>query len=190
MWSAHLVPPFFVHCSTAFCWASCGSVEVAQPVKPRSAASAPHCLLKAIRKTHALPRWEQVLMASFSALAWSLFPCDHPAPMSAALYAIAPQDIARGCAGGFGLFDPLVPVSEHVERGLRQVLQCCWQTAVALAAASFSVLPVATSKCREPLASAMAAHVFWNRYTTLQSLPYLLHAAMASWPAAPVLVLF
>jgi hypothetical protein len=85
MWSAHLVPPFFVHCATAFCWASCGSVEVAQPVKPRSAASAPHCLLKAIRKTHALPRWEQVFMASFSALARSLFPCDHPAPMSAAL---------------------------------------------------------------------------------------------------------
>jgi hypothetical protein len=110
--------------------------------------------------------------------------------MSAALYAIAPQDVARGCAGGFGLFDPLVPVSEHVERGLRQVPQCCWQSAVALAAASFSVLPVATSKCREPLASAMAAHVFWNRYTTLQSLPYLLHAAMASWAAAPELVLF
>jgi hypothetical protein len=42
-------------------------------------------LLKAIRKTHALPRWEQVFMASFSALARSLFPCDHPAPMSAAL---------------------------------------------------------------------------------------------------------
>jgi hypothetical protein len=36
----------------------------------------------------------------------------------------------------------------------------------------------------------MAAHVFWNRYTTLQSLPYLLHAAMASWAAAPELVLF
>jgi hypothetical protein len=67
-WSAHLMPPFFVHSSMAFCWASRGSVEVAQPTKLRSAASAPHCLLKAIRKAHALPRWEQVFMASFSAL--------------------------------------------------------------------------------------------------------------------------
>jgi hypothetical protein len=48
------------------------------------------------------------------------------------------------------------------------------------------VLPVATSKCCVPLASAMAAHVFWNRYTTLQSLPYLLHAAMASRSAAAI----
>jgi hypothetical protein len=88
------------------------------------------------------------------------------------------------------LFDPLVPVSEHVERALLQAPQRCWQAAVALAAASFSVLPVATSKFRVPLASAMAAHVFWNRYTTLQSLPYLLHAAMASPSAAARLVLF
>jgi hypothetical protein len=85
MCSAHLVPPSFVHSARAFCWASRGSVEVAQPTKLRSAASAPHCLLKTVSKTHALPRWEQMLMASFSARDRSLLPCDHPAPRSAAL---------------------------------------------------------------------------------------------------------
>ena len=84
-WSAHCLPPFFVHSVMAFCWAARASVEVAQPTKLRSAASAPHCLLKAIRKAHALPRWEQVCMASFSALLRSFLPCDHPAPMSEAL---------------------------------------------------------------------------------------------------------
>jgi hypothetical protein len=42
-------------------------------------------LLKAIRKAQALPRWEQVFMAAFSALPRSLLPCDHPAFMSEAL---------------------------------------------------------------------------------------------------------
>jgi hypothetical protein len=88
------------------------------------------------------------------------------------------------------LFNRLVPVSEHVERSLRQVPQRFWQTAVALASASFSVLPVATSKCCAPLAIAKAAQVFWNRYTTLQLLPYRLHVAMAAPSAAAQVPLF
>jgi hypothetical protein len=88
------------------------------------------------------------------------------------------------------LFARLAPVSEHAERSLRQAPQRCWQTAIALASACFSVLPVATSKCCAPLASAKAAHVFWNRYTTLQSLAYLRHGAMASLSEAAQLTLF
>jgi hypothetical protein len=86
----------------AFCCASRWSAEVPKPVKSRSAASDPHCLLKAVRKTHALPRCEQAVMASFSALARSSLPCDHPAPISALLYAIAPQEVFFGGLGALG----------------------------------------------------------------------------------------
>ena len=85
MCSAQFVPPAFLQSAIAFCWASLWSAEVPQPAKSRSAASAPHCLLKAVRKTHALPRWEHTFMASFSALARSGLPCDHPAPISLVL---------------------------------------------------------------------------------------------------------
>jgi len=45
----------------------------------------PTLFVKAIRKAQALPLWEQVFMAAFSALPRSLLPCDHPAFMSEAL---------------------------------------------------------------------------------------------------------
>jgi hypothetical protein len=86
--------------------------------------------------------------------------------------------------------DWLALVSEQAERSLTQAPQRFWQAAVALARASFSVLPVAASKCCAPLATARAAHVFWNRYTTVQSLAYLLHGVMAPLLAAAQFALF
>jgi len=68
------VPPAFLHSSRACCSDCRWSAETPKPVKFRSAASAPHCLLKAVCNTHALPRCAQAAIASFSALADRLCP--------------------------------------------------------------------------------------------------------------------
>src|SRR5579872_878575 len=112
----HLLPPFFVHVWVACCMADGWSAATAQPKILPSTTSAPHCLLNAVSTTHAFPRLEQTLRASLSALARSSLSCENPVIPSAALNAMAPQEMVRGGGGGTWR-----SAYEHDERSLEHL---------------------------------------------------------------------
>src|SRR5882672_2427597 len=58
-----------------------------------SAATAPQLLSNQTHNRHAAPCLEHLFIASFFALSRSFQPNDQPAPLSVALYSIAPQNL-------------------------------------------------------------------------------------------------
>ena len=167
MCGTHIVPPAFLHSSIAFRSASLWSAEVAKPVKSRSAASAPHVLLKAGRSTHALPRLEQMSMASFSALARSALPCEYPAPISLLLYAMAPQDTLFGGGGALGGAE-LAPAAEQTAASTAQffrpvrthsAIARCWALSLVFEVPQKTVSPSTATAPHEWLKLASTRHL-------------------------------